>query len=71
MMDDIAKLIHLYAQFRLIGKTYTEYEAFLYENMCITLTKKMKLDDLAIEQSLKQIQEHLNGTDKDTKKDTL
>ena len=70
-MDGIPPLIHLFAQFRLMGKTYTEYEAFLYESMCVTLAEKMKLDKLAIEQALKQTQERLNGTDKDTKTNTF
>ena len=65
-MDGIPPLIHLYAQFRILGKTYTEYELFLYESMCVMLTEKMKLDTLALKQALKQTQEHLNGTDKDS-----
>lgn len=65
-MDDIAKLIHLYAQFRLMGKSYTEYELFLYEGMCNALTEKLKLETMAMKQAQKQAQEQINGTDKDS-----
>lgn len=70
-MDNIPPLIHLYAQFRILDKTFTEYEAFLYENMCVALNEKMKLDTLAIKQALKQTQEEINGTNETTKTDTF
>lgn len=39
------------------GKTHNEEEALLYEQLCRTITKKAKLDEMAIDASMEELKQ--------------